>query len=125
MIGYLIDVQNDKAEVVETTCQLEDYYNKLKCRTIDIVTRKVGGKYYDIVADDEGMFAEDVRISAINPEGENMLVGNLLVLNCPDKHDEEGNECGLEDEDVKRIAANVRRLGFRSGRTGYVLICEY
>ena len=125
MIGYLIDVQNDKVAAVETTCQLEDYYEKLNCRVIDIVTRKIGGKYYDIIADGEGLFVDAPLVSAITPEGENMLVGNLLVLNCPDDNDEEGNERGLEEEDVKRIAAKVRRVDFRSGRSGYVLICEY
>lgn len=124
MKAYLIDVQNEKACVVETDSTLESYYKLLACNTIDIVTRKINGKYYDIIVDDEGLYSDDVRISAITPEGENMLVGNLLVLNCPDRNDEDGNERGLDDEDVQRISKKVSTSMFRNGRVGITLECE-
>ncbi|MBR5950068.1 MAG: hypothetical protein IKZ87_01390 [Actinomycetaceae bacterium] len=125
MIGYLIDVQNDKVSTVRTTGQLEDYYNKLNCSSIDVASRAVDGKYYDIIVDDESLCVDAPRISAIAPDGESMLAGNLLVLNCPDANDETGSVRGLTDEDVQRIAANVRRVTFRSGRIGNVLVCSY
>ena len=96
--GYLIDPANGHV-IVELPKNLDGYYEMLDCTTIDIVSRKIGNKYYDIVCDDEGLFAENAIVSAFDEKGQPMLVGKLLICN----HDGQGNEAGLTQEDIQNI----------------------
>ena len=74
----LLDVENNAVKVVEAN-GLEDYYRFIGCSTIDIVRRKIGDLYVEIVCDDEGLFAEYPKVSAIDRAGNPCLYGNLLV----------------------------------------------
>lgn len=74
----LIDVKNNKIKPVDVN-GLYDYYQYIDCRCIDIVRRKIGGKYFEIIIDDEGLLVNNPIPSAINKYGEVMLVGNLLI----------------------------------------------
>lgn len=49
MKGLLIDVHNAKIQEVEVS-ELDDYYKWIGCENIDITSRKVGGRIYDIIA---------------------------------------------------------------------------
>ena len=68
----------------------------MKAYLIDITRRKVGGKYFDIIVDDEGLFAEKPTVSAIDSNGDPALVGNLLFCN----HDGQGGETSLSETDI-------------------------
>lgn len=109
-VGYLIDPEG-WACVVELPSSLEGYYNLLDCEAIDIVSRKIGGKYYDIVCDDDGLFRDTVSVSAVDNNGEAMLVGKLLICN----HDGKGNEASLTQDDILNIEANICRRVFVKG----------
>lgn len=74
----LIDVENNKVKVVDVD-GLGDYYKYIGCRCIDIVNRKIGDKRFEIICDDEGLFVENPKTSAITQSGRPMLVGNLLI----------------------------------------------
>lgn len=52
----LIDTDTLQPQVVETAGGLQEWYRLIKCDLIDIVSRKIGGRYYDIIVDDEGLF---------------------------------------------------------------------
>ena len=108
--GFLIDPANGGA-VVEIPNSLDGYYKLLDCQTIDIVKRKIGGKYYDIVCDDEGLFADNALVSAVDGDNQPMLVGKLLICN----DDGKGNEAGLTQEDILNIEANICRRVFLKG----------
>lgn len=84
--AVLIDVYNEKVEIKDIEPELEEYYRLLDCTLVDIVTRKIGGKLFYIVCDEEGLYShgDDPRISALNSDYEPMLVGNLLVLGYSD-----------------------------------------
>lgn len=99
---FLVDVKNQTLGVRDVQPKLEEYYRLLDCDTIDIVERQVGGKYFDIICDDEGLLKENPIPSALNKKGELMLVGNLLLCH----HDNEGNETELSDKDVRLITNN-------------------
>lgn len=109
-VGYFID-PSGRAEVVEIPKDLKGYYKLLDCDTIDITRRKIGGKYYDIICDDEGLFKETVMVSAVDGNNEAMLVGKLLICN----HDEKGNEASLTQDDILNIEANVCKRVFVKG----------
>lgn len=121
---YLIDVINEKAEVVKTWGTLNDFYLLLNCDTIDIVTRKIGRHYYDIICDDNGLFADSPKISAIDDSGSIMFVGNILIAGM---HDEEGELRDLTDDDIAYIAERIERMGTRMYPAGYMMLtqCSY
>lgn len=74
----LIDVNENKVKVVDVD-GLGDYYKYIGCRCIDIVNRKIGDKRFEIICDDEGLFVENPKTSAITQSGRPLLVGNLLI----------------------------------------------
>ena len=74
----LLDVENNELKVVEAN-GLEDYYRLIGCDTIDIVRREIGEMEVEIVCDDEGLFLEHPKVSAIDRAGNPCLYGNLLI----------------------------------------------
>ena len=74
----MLDVENKEVKIVEAN-GLNDYYELIGCRCIDIVRRTIGDVEVEIVIDDEGALVNQPKISAISPEGTPMLYGNLLV----------------------------------------------
>lgn len=74
----LLDVHNNEVKVVEAN-GLEDYYKYIGCSLIDIVRRKIGDLTVEIVCDDEGLFYEHPKVSAIDIVGQPCLYGNLLI----------------------------------------------
>ncbi len=104
-----------------TVEKLDDYYKLLECDCFDIAQRKIGGVAYDIFVDDIGLFRDKPLVTAVDPDGHPMLVGNLLFAN----HDGEGNTTSLSDEDVLRICGSMGRVYLGDGSSHYVVICEY
>lgn len=92
MRGYLIDVIEGKMHSVDVF-DLEDYQKFIHCQTIDIVSRTIGDREYEIICDDEGLSKRPALVSAVNNDGQPMLVGNLIVM---------GNSGG--DEDMHEIS---------------------
>ena len=102
MRAYLLDVENKRKQVVEIddNRHLEEYYKYLNCSVIDITNRKVGGKWFDIIVDDEGMLKENPIVSALDSDMQPALVGNLLFCNWDG---ETGEEISLSDDDIKHL----------------------
>ena len=125
--GVLIDIENDKADVVEFEGKLQNYYDLLHCDTIDIVSREIGNgrsrRRFDIVCDDEGLFSQDAKISAIDNLGRTMLVGSMLVVNRTD----EGETASLTDEECEFVLDKVQKMYTRRHPEGYLMLtqCEY
>ena len=100
------------------------YYKLIQCRYIDIVRRKIGQRYFNIVCNDEGMIAK-AKISAISNLGEIMLVGNLII--CSDRVTDDGELTGLTDEEAKYIKERIQHLSTHRFWAGYYILtqCEY
>lgn len=110
MKGFLVNVNEKTAGAVEFEAGLDNYYRLLDCDCIDIVTRTVDGREFDIICDDEALLKDSPVPSAIGKHGQAVLFGNLLIVH----HDEEGNTVGLSDDDVKALtAATSIYLGLR------------
>lgn len=116
--GVLIDVYSSNVMVVEMQATLENYYNALQCDIIDIVNREINGKRFDIVCDDEGLFKENPKISAIDKNNDPMLVGNLFICNV----DVTGKECSLSDSDIELIMASVKTMATRKYPNPYPML---
>jgi len=83
---------------------LETYYNLIICDNIDIQERKINGKIYDFIIDDEYMLKEDKntieRISAIERTQNEILYNRFMILG---QADENGQETSLNEEDINNI----------------------
>ena len=82
--------------------KLSAYYEKIGCQIIDIVMRRIGGRDFDIICDDERLFDEHPIVSALDCMFSPALVGNLIFAH----HDADGNMTGLNlgDEEIIRNA---------------------
>ena len=100
----LLDVKNREVKTVEAN-GLDDYYNLIGCRTIDIISRIIGDVRVEIVLDDEGALVNNPKVSAIDIDGTPMLFGNLLVASG--RVTEDGELTELTEEEVEEIKDNV------------------
>ena len=103
----LLDVVNKDVKMVEAN-GLNDYYELIGCRCIDIVRRTIGDVEVEIVIDDEGLFVENPKVSAISVDGTPMLFGNLLIASGRVTDDGELTE--LTEEEVDEIMDNVATI---------------
>lgn len=121
-----LNVNDNKApEVLNIKDELQSYYNLIECNTIDIVRRKIGKRYFNIVCDNEGALVDRAKISAISNLREIRLVGNLVI--CSDLVSEEGELVGLTDDETKYIKKRIKFLFTRQHPEGYYILtqCEY
>lgn len=116
----LLDVKNDVVEIVEAD-GLQDYYKYIGTDVIDIVTRRIGGEHYEIICDDEGLFKEYPKISAIDDMGQPMLVGNLLIAGGVDN---EGNLEPVEIEDIEYVMQFIQTMYTRHYPDGYKMLTQ-
>lgn len=123
MKTILLNVYDEEVEIIDIEPELDAYYAKLDCSCIDIVERKIGGKVYDVMCDDEGLFRSPQKISAINDMGEPMLVGNLMFFN----NDGAGNLTGLSEDDLLHITGFIEKMYTHNFPKGYPMLtqCEY
>lgn len=127
--GVLLDVSQgalkngNKPQVVTVEDELSSYYEILNCRCIDITQRKIGGKLFDIVCDDEALLVDDPVMSAVSTDFEPMLAGNLFIC----KVDDEGNLVSLTTEEQESVLGCIYRLRTMRHPNGYYLLthCDY
>lgn len=118
--GVLIDVKNETAEVTTIPANLDGYYEATQCCCITIVSRTIGGRRFDIIADDEGLLQENPKISAIDDLGKPMLVGNLFVAQ-PTK---DGDLRSLTDEECEWVLEHVEHMYTNRFPAGYPMLTQ-
>lgn len=124
MKGYLIDVENDKARTVEIedNDHLGQFYKLIGCDCIDIAVRKVGGKPYNIVLDDEGLLVAEPKFSAIDGSMRAMLAGNIILFGMAEDMD----LADIGESDIANIRENIYELfDFDTMSTHPVVMMEY
>lgn len=113
----LVRTTGELPEVVETPGGLQEWYRLIGCRLIDITTRSIGGKVYDIITDDEALLKPPAIPTAINTDEKPRLFGNYIVCNCNDA----GEETGLTSDDIKRITRRIAKLSDAEGNEWFAL----
>ena len=73
-----------------------------------LVHAYIRGKRFDIVCDDEGLFKEDCRISALDRDWQPMLCGSLFVCKS-----HEGELVGLTEAEVSHVLRHVHKIPTR------------
>lgn len=100
---------------------LDEFYKIIECSTIDIVSRKIGNIYYDIICDDEGLLKDSPIVSVVSEDGSPLICGNIIICNS-----EEGELTSLKKEDIDSIRKHIGIARFKeSGEPFYVLQAEY
>lgn len=123
----LLDVYRGFGAPTSVEDELNAFYEQLDCRCIDIVCLRIGGKTFDVMCDDEGLFRENPRVSAATNNGNVLLVGNLMFFH----HDDEGNLTGLDDAEIVHLMKNTGWLatmdeeGEVVGGHPVITNCEY
>lgn len=124
MKGYLVDIENDKAKTVEIqdNDHLGQFYKLIGCDCIDITVRKVGGKPYNVVLDDEGLLVADPKFSAIDGRMHAMLAGNIILFGIGEDYD----LTDIDEKDVENITENMYEVfDFDTMTTHPVVVMEY
>lgn len=85
---------------------LDNLYKLIGCDCVTVVERKIGGEYFDIWCDDEGLIKGDKKY--INgylddKRCNEILCGTLVIA----RSNEEGEMVGLNDEDVNNIIGHT------------------
>ena len=91
----MLYLSGDSAEFIQIKPDLETYYDLLNCATIDIVNIYIGGKVYEVICDDEGLYKSPLHFSVITKSMHPLIVGKVLVCNS-----EDGKEKSLNISDV-------------------------
>lgn len=126
ILGVLVDVYNEKAQAMEIEDDLDSYYKILDCSQIDIVQRHIGGrnkKSFTIVCDDEALFRDQPKISAISNLGQAQLVGNIFITGLSEGED----LASLKKDEVTYILSKVQKMSTRKFIKGYPMLtqCEF
>lgn len=121
LIGLKVNADTGVLESIACDDELEIFYEHIGCEWIDIPHRKIGDKYYPIISDDEGLFKEHPVCTAIDPAGNQMLVGTLLIFN----DGFEGELDSLTADDIKNIQRNVYYGIYPDGRMQAVIMADY
>lgn len=124
LTGLFLDVYG-KFTVEKKTIpdEVDELQTLIDCRCFDITRRKIGGKYFDIVCDDEGLFRDKPVPSAADKNGAVMLVGNLFIV----RH-KGADLMSLTDDDFALIQKHLRTTLADSNGSIHlspVVICEY
>ena len=121
--GLLIDTVKKEYREVEAA-ELDAFYDLIKCRSIDIVQRRIGRRTYEIVCDDEGLFSDDPLISAVDYNLKMMLCGNLIIFG---KADCNGELTDLSDRAIEHIKRHIHTVPTRLHPDGLLMIvgCLY
>ena len=118
---YLNVNDNEAPEVLDIPDDINTFYKLIQCTCIDIPRRKIGEKFFNIICDDEGLFVESPKISAVNKYYQTQLVGNLII--CSGEIDEE-NLTGLSEEEIQYVLKRIRPISTRLHPFGYHMVTD-
>ena len=118
---YLNVNENKTPEVLNIPDDLNTFYKLCQCTCIDIVTRRIGNVPYSIICDDEGLFVESPKISAVDNGYRPQLVGNLIICGMPNK---DGELTKLTGVDAVHILSQIKHLYTQKHPDGYYILTK-
>lgn len=121
MKAVFLDVKNGKPPIArEIDHSLKERYNLIDCRCVDMVRRQIGGKYFIIICDDEGLLKSTPKISAIDDFGQPQLVGNLIICGIGDDED----IADLTPDETEHILNRIQKMYTRMHPNGYYILTQ-
>lgn len=111
--GYFIDPTHGIAEPRTIEKSLDSYYSLLDCTCIDIVSRIIGDKRFDIICDDEALLKAPTFVSAYDRNDTPALFGSLFVC----KFDGRDDVTSLSEEELDYVDLHTEtRWGLVDGK---------
>ena len=119
MKGYIIDTVKGTHGEINCNGDLQSYCDAINCDYIDIAYRQIDGVGFDIVRNAEGLLRYNPVISAMDKNGNIMLVGSLLFFH----HNDNGEFTSLSDEDIVLLKKHVHTYThMTTGETIHVMV---
>lgn len=113
--AYIISEKPNQSGKIQMENSLEGFYKALECDNVEILTRAIGGEYYDLIIDGEGRLKERPATAYAGDFLED-IKGPAIIA----KYEGDGEEHSLTPEDLERIEKNAteteagkRILGYR------------
>ena len=121
MRAFLIDSKTDECKTVDIEPSLDEYYRLIRCECIDITLRRICGRHYNIVVDDEGLLKPNRASALCVTEGiDEVLAGSLLIFGVNLEECDEDFQT-LTDEDILGILSCIKQFEFNDGSVHPVL----
>lgn len=79
MKGYVFVANTKEVIKVSVPDELDEYYALLNCDYIEVIYRYVNGKLTKLIIDEEGKLKQNQIITGMSFDGEESLVGNILI----------------------------------------------
>ena len=79
MKGYVFVADTKEVIKVSVPDELDEYYALLNCDYIEVIYRYVNGKLTKLIVDEEGKLKQNQIITGMSFDGEESLVGNILI----------------------------------------------
>lgn len=103
--------------------ELEAFYSFINTDMVEMPERKIGGKYFNIICDEEGLLKSNLILSAYNKENNTPdLVGNLIITGMPD---DDGNLTSVENADIDLIRNNMGIYISKEGKPRKAILTSY
>ena len=104
ILAVFVDVYGQKiVRPIRIANDGEAFREKIGCRVLEMPFRWIGGKPFVLIADEEGTYHDDCRVSARNGD-EIITVGNLLVVAFNGEDDIRGLTRGEADHVMAHVA---------------------
>ena len=122
-VVYLNVDNGNPPEVLRIKDELETYYKLIGCTAIDVITRRINGKNYHIICDDEILLNNKYpKIGLWAPAGYNVY-GNIIVAGFVNAI---GDFTSLSEEDCNSILSAVGlHKNFKCPEGYYLLKQDY
>lgn len=107
--AILLKVTEKKdAQVIALPKTLKEIRAVLEVDTIDIVRRKINGKYYHVICDDEGLLKPNPVLSGVGFFGRPEFYGNLFI--CSGRYTDDGDLVGLNSRQIENVLDSVKKI---------------
>lgn len=120
-MGRILLYDGEELQEIDINLEWEEMVKAIGCDYMDIVTRKIGDRFFDIVCDDEFLLREQPsvdRITVMDPNMDTVLMGKVLFTTS----NYGGETLPLSDDDVKTIEDALRHVFFETGETIKVIM---
>ena len=109
--SILFDLTTEKLQTldIKDANELKTIYEHLNCDIITIPRYLIGGRLYDIIADDEGLLKDD-PIPSLFLDDEPALCGSFIITKYDDQT---GDQIGLSEDDIHHLNYYLRFIEYR------------
>lgn len=106
MRALLLDAFNKDIRVINPD-GLQDYYSLLNCSSVDVISKNISDKRFNLIFDNEAELLETHRPSAIDDCGQVVLFNNLIITG---EGNLEGDFKDITDEEIEYVKKYIHTV---------------